>query len=54
MQEEKYNKLIAFQSLSDAEKISLLDSMIDEYKDSPKITKVLNDIRKTIENSTQK
>ncbi len=49
MQENNYNKPIIFQSLSDTEKLSLINSMIEEYKDSPKIIKVLTDIRKTIE-----
>ena len=39
MKENNINKTIAFQSLSDAEKIELLNSMIEEYKDSSKIVK---------------
>lgn len=43
------NKSIAFQSLSDSEKIQLLNSMIEEYKDSPKIVKTLKELKSSIE-----
>lgn len=43
------NNIITFQSLSDSEKIQLLNSMIEEYKDSPKVVKVLKGIKTSIE-----
>lgn len=49
MKKESYSKPIAFQSLSDTEKLSLLNSMIEEYKDSPKVVKVLNEMKDAIE-----
>ena len=42
-------KSINFQSLSDSEKIILLNDMIKEYKDSPKIIKVLKELKSGIE-----
>lgn len=39
----------AFQSLSDSEKIKLINEMIEEYKDSPKIIKVLEELKSGIE-----
>ena len=42
-------KSINFQSLSDSEKIRLLNDMIKEYKDSPKIIKVLKELKSGIE-----
>lgn len=49
MKEQNINKTIAFQSLSDTEKIQLLNSMIEEYKDSPKVIKVLKELKSSIE-----
>lgn len=49
MKEYNINKPIAFQSLSDIEKIELLNSMIEEYKDSPKVVKVLRELKASIE-----
>lgn len=43
------NNTIAFQSLSDTGKIQLLNSMIKEYKDSPKVIKVLKELKISIE-----
>ena len=43
------NNTIAFQSLSDSEKIQLLNTMIEEYKDSPKVIKVLRELKTRIE-----
>ena len=42
-------KSINFQSLSDSGKIRLLNDMIKEYKDSPKIIKVLKELKSGIE-----
>lgn len=42
-------KTISFQSLSDSEKIKLLNDMIAEYKDSPRIIKVLKELKSGIE-----
>ena len=43
------NNPIAFQSLSNIEKIQLLNTMIEEYKDSPKIVKTLKELKSSIE-----
>ena len=45
---------IAFQSLSDKEKVHLLNSMMEEYKDSPKILKTLEELRNSIEDMKSK
>lgn len=49
MKENNTNNTIAFQSLSDTEKIRLLNSMIEEYKDSPKVVKTLKEMKSSIE-----
>ena len=49
MKENNTNESISFQSLSDTEKIELLNSMIEEYKDSSKIVKTLKELKSSIE-----
>ncbi len=43
------NKQLQFQLLSDTEKIQLLNTMIKEYKDSPKVIKILEELKQGIE-----
>lgn len=43
------NNKIAYQALSDTEKIQIINEMIEEYKDSPKIVKALKELKAGIE-----